>query len=223
MITKLPRWVEVGGFFLALIAGSVNAIALLGFSHQGASHLTGSSTLLGVELAAGNFTPAAHLAILVASFVAGAAVSGFVIGNEALKLGRRYGAALFAESALLMVSAVMLTHGSVLGHYLASSACGLQNAMTSNYSGAVVRTTHVTGLFTDLGTTLGLWLRGQPADRRRVLLYLTLITGFITGGIVGASGYQVFRFYSLAIPACLAAAMACAYLVYWRRSTVTSG
>ena len=35
MINQLPRWVEIGGFCLALIAGSVNAIALLGFNHQG--------------------------------------------------------------------------------------------------------------------------------------------------------------------------------------------
>ena len=54
MINKLPKWVEIGGFFLALMAGSVNAIALRGFNHQGVSHLSGSSTLLGVELAAGN-------------------------------------------------------------------------------------------------------------------------------------------------------------------------
>ena len=48
MINQLPRWVEIGGFCLALIAGSVNAIALLGFNHQGVSHLSGSSSLLGV-------------------------------------------------------------------------------------------------------------------------------------------------------------------------------
>jgi uncharacterized membrane protein YoaK (UPF0700 family) len=218
LINKLPKWVEIGGFFLALIAGSVNAIALRGFNHQGVSHLSGSSTLLGVELAAGNFAEVLHLALILLSFVFGAVVSGFVIGGESLKLGRRYSVALLFESVALLAAMVFLNRGSLLGHYLASAACGLQNAMTSTFSGAVVRTTHVTGLFTDLGVTLGLGLRGQRADRRRVVLYLTLIAGFILGGVLGALGFGAYRFESLIAPASLAAAMAITYLLYWRRA-----
>jgi uncharacterized membrane protein YoaK (UPF0700 family) len=219
LIHKLPKWVEIGGFFLALIAGSVNAIALRGFNHQGVSHLSGSSTLLGVELAAGNLPEVLHLALILLSFVFGAVVSGFVIGGESLRLGRRYGVALLAESALLLSAMIFLNRGSLLGHYLASGACGLQNAMTSTFSGAVVRTTHVTGLFTDLGVTLGLWLRGQQADQRRVVLYFTLIAGFILGGVLGAMGFSAWRFDSLIAPAALAAAIAIAYLVYWKRNS----
>ncbi|HAI90280.1 MAG TPA: DUF1275 domain-containing protein, partial [Alcanivorax sp.] len=47
MLTRLPRWVEVGAFLLAFLAGSVNAVGLLGFSHQSVSHLTGTTSLLG--------------------------------------------------------------------------------------------------------------------------------------------------------------------------------
>lgn len=218
MINKLPKWVEIGGFFLALIAGSVNAIALRGFNHQGVSHLSGSSTLLGVELAAGNLAEVLHLALILLSFVAGAVVSGFVIGGESLRLGRRYSVALLAESALLLSAMVFLNRGSLLGHYLASGACGLQNAMTSTFSGAVVRTTHVTGLFTDLGVTLGLWLRGQRTDQRRVVLYFTLIAGFILGGVLGAIGFNAYRFETLIAPATMAAVIALAYLLYWKRT-----
>lgn len=216
MINRLPKWVEIGGFFLAVIAGSVNAIALLGFNHQGVSHLTGSSTLLGVELAHGNTAEIGHLLLIILSFVIGAGASGFVIGNESLKLGRRYGVALFAEALLLLLAMLLLNRNSNLGHYLASGACGLQNAMTSTFSGAVVRTTHVTGLFTDLGITVGLWFRGQRIDRRRVLLYLTLISGFVLGGMAGALGFGSFRFYSMLAPATLSAFMALIYLVYRR-------
>lgn len=216
MINKLPKWVEIGGFFLAIIAGSVNAIALLGFNHQGVSHLTGSSTLLGVELAHGNIAEIEHLLLIVLSFVIGAGVSGFVIGNESLKLGRRYGVALVSEALLLVLAMLLLNRNSNLGHYLASGACGLQNAMTSTFSGAVVRTTHVTGLFTDLGITVGLWFRGQRVDKRRVLLYLTLISGFVAGGMLGALGFAGFRFYSMLAPAMLSATMALIYLAYRR-------
>lgn len=214
MIHKLPKWVEIGGFFLALIAGSVNGIALLGFNHQGVSHLSGSSTLLGIQLANLNTAEVGHLALIILSFVIGAALSGFAIGNEILKLGRRYSVALFGEALLLLLAMYFLNDGSNLGHYLASAACGLQNAITSTFSGAVVRTTHVTGLFTDLGITVGLVFRGQKPDTRRIILYLTLIAGFIIGGACGALGYANFKFYSLGAPAILAAAMATAYLLY---------
>jgi uncharacterized membrane protein YoaK (UPF0700 family) len=222
MINKLPKWVEFGGFFLSLIAGSVNAIALLGFNHQGVSHLTGSSTLLGIELAAENRAGVVHLSLILVSFVIGAATSGFLIGNESLKLGRRYGAALFFEAVLLMLAMRFLNEGSNVGDYVASLACGLQNAMTSTFSGAVVRTTHVTGLFTDLGITLGLRLRGQPADRRRILLYLILISGFVLGGVGGALCFVRFQFYSMIAPAALAVAMSVAYLILRKTTTVAT-
>ncbi len=217
MLHQLPRWVEVGGFCLALIAGSVNAIALLGFNHQGVSHLSGSSSLLGVELAQGDLAAALHLLLILLSFVLGSALSGFAIGNQSLKLGRRYSVALLGESLALLLAMLMLEQGNHLGHYLASAACGLQNAMTSTYSGAVVRTTHVTGLFTDLGIMLGLKLRGQPADRRRVLLYLILIGGFVGGGVLGGLGYAHWHFQALLGPALTAALLALIYLVYWQR------
>jgi len=217
MINKLPRWVEIGGFSLALIAGSVNAIALLGFNHQGVSHLSGSSSLLGVELAQGELTSSLHLLLILLSFVLGAAVSGCLIGHQSLKLGRRYGAALFIEAITLVLAMLMLEHGSDAGHYLASAACGLQNAMTSTYSGAMVRTTHVTGLFTDLGIMLGLKLRGQPADRRRILLYLILIGGFIGGGVLGALGYSAWHYQALLGASAMCIVLAVVYLLYWHR------
>lgn len=50
MITKLPKWVEYGAFVLALSAGIVNGIGLLGFEHQAISHLSGTATLIGTDL-----------------------------------------------------------------------------------------------------------------------------------------------------------------------------
>ena len=61
MINKLPKWVEIGGFFLALCAGSINGIGLLGFRHQAVSHLTGTSTFLGLEISQGNGGEILHL------------------------------------------------------------------------------------------------------------------------------------------------------------------
>lgn len=216
MFTRLPRWVEIGGFWLAAIAGSVNAIGVLGFNHQGVSHLTGSSTLLGLSLVDRDLGGGAHLLLIIVSFVFGAALSGAIIGGAVLRLGRRYSVALLIEAALLLAAMVVLGRGSSAGHFLASAACGLQNGMVSTYSGAAIRTTHVSGLFTDLGTMLGARLRGHPMDARKALLFLLLIAGFILGGSVGAYGYQHLEFTALAIPSAAAIALAVVYEVYRR-------
>jgi uncharacterized membrane protein YoaK (UPF0700 family) len=212
LLTRLPNWVEKGGFVLALAAGSVNAIAIMGFNHQGVSHLSGISTLLGIEVAGANSSAAVLLVLVLLAFLAGAAISGFLIGGQSLALSWRYAVALFSEAALLVAAMFLLGRGSTAGHLLASAACGLQNAMTSTYSGAVVRTTHVTGLFTDLGVSLGLRLRGESWDRRRIWLSLALIGGFILGGLLGAWGFSMARYLALLFPAALTVALGFAAL-----------
>ena len=214
MINKLPRWVDIGGFFLALNAGFVNAVGLLGFKHQAVSHLTGTSTFLSLVLANQNLQDALHLLLVMLSFIIGASYSGLIIGNTALKLGRRYSVALITESLLLYISMQYLNYGSSVGHFFASAACGLQNAMTSTYSGAIVRTTHVSGLFTDLGVALGLRVRGQKADKRKVVLYLTLITGFVVGGTAGSMCFVQYQFSAMLVPSVITALIALSYWLF---------
>ena len=214
MITKLPRWVEVGGFWLASIAGAVNAIGLLGFKHQAVSHVSGTSTLLGLSLVDQDASQSLHLFLILVSFMLGAALSGAIIDNAVLRLGHRYSFALVLEGTLLLMAMVSLSQGSDSGHLLASAACGLQNGMVTTFSGAVVRTTHLTGLFTDLGTMLGARLRGRPLDTRKAMLYLLLISGFILGGSLGAYSFEILQFTSLIIPAAGALALAVVYWVY---------
>jgi uncharacterized membrane protein YoaK (UPF0700 family) len=186
----------------------------LAFEHQAVSHLTGTTTFLSLAITHSNIQEIVHLLLIIVSFIIGAAYSGLVIGNTALKLGRPYSFALITESALLFMSMHMLNHGSFLGQFFASAACGLQNAMTSTYSGAVVRTTHVSGLFTDLGVALGLRFRGQKTDSRRIALYCILISGFIVGGVIGSLLFAKFRFSALLAPCILTAFIAVSYWVF---------
>lgn len=220
MMTKLPRWVELGGFALAAVAGSANAVGLLGFRHQAVSHVTGTSTLLAVAAVDCDGAEFLHLLLILLSFALGAVVSGVLIGDEQLRVSRRYTAALLLEAALLVAAAVFLTAGAATGHLLASAACGLQNGLVSTYSGAVVRTTHVSGLFTDLGAMLGHRLRGKPLDRRRVALFMLLIIGFVVGGAVGAFAFKRVQFLALLLPAGGAAALAA---VCWVREARLGG
>lgn len=214
MISQLPRWVEVGAFVLALVAGFINAIGLLSFEHQSVSHLSGTATLLGTSLLNVPLYNVTHLLGILLSFLFGSTLAGFLLHSSSLKLGRHYDTALFIESALLLISLWCLSIGSFYGHFFASAACGLQNAMATTYSGAVIRTTHVTGIFTDLGIMFGEYFRGKKLDKRKAKLFLTIIVGFILGGALGALLYKMYDFMALLFPASICLVIAVVYRVY---------
>ncbi|ATC96699.1 YoaK family protein [Pseudoalteromonas tunicata] len=214
MITKLPRWVEYGAFILALVAGNVNAIGLIGFQHQSISHLSGSATLLGIGLVNASLEQVIHLLGVLLSFMLGAALSGLMLSGHSLKLGRHYDSLLVIEAGLLALSIYLLSADLSWGHFSASAACGLQNALATTYSGAIVRTTHVTGIFTDLGLMFGAKLRGEPFDKRKAILFLLIIIGFILGGVLGAWLYAYWLFMALAVPATICLLLALAYRLY---------
>lgn len=213
MISKLPRWVEHGAFLLALLAGIVNAIGLLGFQHQAVSHISGTVTLLGTSIEAFD-QQTGHLLLILLSFLIGAVLSGIFIESTALKLGRRYGVALCFESLLLFGAYILLQENITAGQYLASAACGLQNAMITTFSGAVVRTTHMTGIITDLGIMIGAKLRGESFDYRKAKLFMFIFCGFLSGGIIGAKLFAYYAIGALAAPIILALCLAIAYWVF---------
>lgn len=227
VITKLPRWVEFSTCLLAILAGIVNAIGLMGFQHQAVSHLSGTVTLLGSSLATilpssisassmDSYTniPAFHLLMIIISFAAGAIFSGILFEDTALKLGRRYGVALCIEGSLLFLAWYDLAQGSVVGQYFASAACGLQNAMVTSFSGAVIRTTHMTGIVTDLGIMIGAWLRGKAFNHRKAKLLLLTVLGFTVGGALGAFFYQQWAINALIIPAVFSFMLAICYWIF---------
>ena len=107
--------------------------------------------------------------------------------------------ALSIEALLLWLAVPLFRHGLAAGAVCAALACGLQNAMATTYSGAVVRTTHVSGMFTDLGIMLGHALRGMPLARRRLGLCM-LVISFFAGGLLGARLFARFDYAALYLP-----------------------
>ncbi|MEP6880657.1 MAG: DUF1275 family protein, partial [Dokdonella sp.] len=91
---KLPPWVFAGGAVLAFIAGIINATGFMGVQHQGITHLTGTTTLLGIAIGRHDVTAAMHFAALIGAFLAGCVASGLIIQDSTLRLGRRYGVVL---------------------------------------------------------------------------------------------------------------------------------
>ncbi|TMM43998.1 YoaK family protein [Colwellia ponticola] len=214
MISRLPRWVEYGSFIMALVAGLINSVGLLGFKHQSVSHLSGTATQLGAGAIHASFSDTLHLAFILLSFVVGSAISGYFLNSRSLKLGRNYSILLVLEALFIFGAIYFLSNGSVQGHYLASAACGLQNALATTYSGAIIRTTHVTGIFTDIGIMLGAKVRGESFDKRKALLFILIILGFIIGGGFGAYFFSLFQFNALLIPAIICLLLALCYFFY---------
>ena len=214
MSLHLPRWVWIGAVALACVAGMVNVIGYLGFEHQAVSHLTGTTSLLGAALAQGDLRAIVHLWGMLIAFCVGAMLSGLVIQDQTLKLGRRYGVALALEAALLLLSIPLFKQQQIWGALLAAMACGLQNAMVTTYSGAAVRTTHLSGMFTDLGIGLGHLLRGMPLPMRRLTLSGLIISGFLGGGVLGAWFYRHWGYDALLAPALLTGSTGIGYVLY---------
>lgn len=211
MITRLPHWAFVAAGLLAVGAGIINVVGLLSFEHQFVTHLTGTTSLLGESLARGDIAGISRYAGLLAAFVMGCMLSGAIVRDSVLRLGRPYGVVLFVQSAALVGAAWLLESHHASGIYLLALCGGLQNAMVTTFSGSVIRTTHVSGMFTDLGIFLGHRLRGVPTDRRRLRLSLTVIGGFLAGGTVGALSFARWADFALLIPALGSASLAVAH------------
>lgn len=74
-------------------------------------------------------------------------------------------------------------------------AMGLQNSLVTRISNATVRTTHLTGLFTDLGIEISqLFFHHQKEEKKylrsSIKLRLTIISFFFFGGIIGGVFYS---------------------------------
>ena len=110
MISKLPPWVWLCAWILAFVAGMVNIVGLFGFQHQAITHLTGNTSMLAGALAALDGPAILRFAATIGSFMAGTALSGFIIQDSTLKLGRRYGVALFLEAVFLCLAVPLLNH-----------------------------------------------------------------------------------------------------------------
>ncbi|MCX7032772.1 MAG: YoaK family protein [Arenimonas sp.] len=178
---------------------------------------TGTTSLLGAALAQGNLRSVLQLAGMLLAFMFGAVLSGLLIKDSVLQLGRRYGVALAFEAALLVLAVPLFEQGYFAGPLLAAVAIGLQNAMATTYSGAIIRTSHVSGMFTDLGITIGHAMRGLPVDHRRLSLCLLIITAFLAGGVIGAVLYGHWQYKALYLPAVLTGTTGLIYGVYRHR------
>ncbi|MFT3794840.1 YoaK family protein [Flavobacterium sp.] len=115
----------------------------------------------------------------------------------------------------IFLESLILFFASFTGNFLISEnpdllafsllfAMGLQNSLVTTISNSTVRTTHLTGLFTDLGIELSqLFFYSQKEQKQKlnasIRLRLTIISFFFFGGIIGGIFYSSMNLYVLSI------------------------
>ncbi len=210
-----------GGVLLAGVAGYVNVV-VLALGGPPVTHVTGTVSRFSADLGNRDFTDATWVLAIVAAFIAGAGVSGFVLGDPRLRLGRRYGVAILAEAALLAAATAVFPIAPLPAVLLAAGASGLQNAMASTYRHLILRTTHVTGIATDLGFELGRRLAGHRVAGWHFVLLTGLLGAFVAGGVAGAVAQAGLGSRALLLPTALLGAAGLTYFA-WRRLTPGRG
>ena len=196
------------GIMLAFIAGAINAGGFLAVG-QYTSHMTGMVSAIADRLAFRHFSLALTALGFVFSFTLGAAVSTLIIRWARTRaLQSEFALPLMLEALLLLIfgisaakipSAFALPLTTMIA--LLCFIMGVQNAIITKISRAEIRTTHVTGLITDIGIEIGRYLHGFPKkDLRhglyesRLKLHLSLLFAFLAGGIVGALTFRHYGF-----------------------------
>lgn len=180
---------------LSSVAGALNAVGFL-VAGSFTANMTGNLSAMADEAAAGAFGVALSFGGLVVAFVLGALSAALaVMAGERRGLRTVYAWVVMAEAVVLIgLGGAMVTdppEQTTLVVVL-SFVMGLQNAVTTMISKARVRTTHVSGMATDLGIELAAVLDKGAARQEAVpklkLHALTLLS-FAVGGVVGALLY----------------------------------
>jgi uncharacterized membrane protein YoaK (UPF0700 family) len=189
---------------LAFVAGSANAGGFLAIGLY-TSHMTGVVSAITDNIALGALGLVGSGLAAVVAFVAGAGLSAILInwGRRHLP-ARQYAYPLLVEATLLLAFGLLGTAGqhtpgfAWLAGLLLCFIMGLQNATITKISGARIRTTHLTGMITDIGIELGKALYKSVAstgrapirfDAAKLFLLSRVVGAFFIGGVVGAFGY----------------------------------
>ena len=211
-------------FLLAFNAGCINAGAFL-TTGRFVTHVTGFATLFGVDLANRDIDLAVSMLSVPVFFLMGAMIAGLLIDSPIHFHKKPHYDYVMGLCSLCLLAAGLAGQFNQFGAFgipfhlddkyvllaLLCLASGLQNGALTTSSGSSVRTTHMTGLTTDLGLGLARMMTFTPHDdvyrRERVanLLRIGTVLSFIVGSEVGALLFIGLGFRGFLVPAAITA------------------
>lgn len=190
---------------LSLVAGMVNINGVLSIGTL-TTNVTGHFAFFAEEFVESRYEQALTFVAFIFFFLLGAFVCSLLVEVVMRKRPEMsHGAPMVLEMIILIVIAVSEPVLSLSPVVIASAllfAMGLQNALVTKISKATVRTTHLTGLFTDLGIELSqLFFYREPTEKRKlsrsIYLRMTIIAFFFLGGVAGGFLYHHFGLRAL--------------------------
>lgn len=209
--------------YLAFVGGYVNSSGCL-LVGSFTSHVTGSVGRLSIDLASRNSGAAGLALAFVVSFFVGAVGASLIVESSVFhRAARAYAFALVVESCLLGAFIVIADlSGTIHPRWLDAeavllcTAMGMQNSLVTRLSGAVVRTTHLTGIVTDLGIEVARAIRfyrgrlrppsstgrNPPSrpDMGKLFLLSTIFFSFSLGAALGATLTLVAGRWAMLLP-----------------------
>ena len=133
--------------------------------------------------------------VTVAAFLGGAVLAGYALHHPTVDKRLPYGRSLMFIGVCLLAAHACLPHAVRGALVFAGFASGFQNALATHYRGIILRTTHVTGLLTDVGSHLGMILRGHQIAFWKVWVPALVVLFFFVGGLFGAWLYLIGSSY----------------------------
>jgi uncharacterized membrane protein YoaK (UPF0700 family) len=220
------------GTLLAFVAGVVNTVGFLQFGTF-VSHISGHATRTAVEYTEGNSDAAWVFFLEMISFVFGAFFTSFLLkGHTAAYAKIKYTAPVLIEAGILLFFLFLNSMQGLLWFHIGTIsltttmlafAMGMQNAMLRQAAGTLIRTTHMTGVATDIGIEMGAatsfmvqairrhrgwerWRAGWKAFWERLgigrfTFHILLLLCFFLGSAFGTMGYVYINSFILLVPA----------------------
>ena len=204
-------------FLLAFQGGFLNIAGLLGVGRF-VSHLTGFATLVGAEGAKGNWTLALGMSATPGFFIAGAMVSAYFIDRRRILHKKPQYTFVFLQMIMCLIATGILGYLGVFGEFgnhldslqnfyylfILAYICGMQNAVITSASGAVIRTTHLTGPTTDMAIGIvRYWTnyhQPNPKETFATWCRFGIIISFILGSLIGAVIFMHYKFDGFIVP-----------------------
>lgn len=190
---------------LSFVAGIVNISGVLSVKTL-TTNVTGHFAYFAEELVNRNYATSFIFLLFILSFLFGSFVSSFLIGfTSRINPKIAHSGPMIIEIGILTLVAIYgaslmsVSHGNQVIAYTLLFAMGMQNSLVTQVSQSTVRTTHLTGLFTDLGIELSQLLFYRNVQERKKLsrsisLRFLIIASFFTGCVIGGflfSSYQL--------------------------------
>ena len=198
--------------FLSFVAGLVNICGVLALGVL-TTNVTGHFAYFAEDVTKRNELYGIWFLLYIIAFLSGAFVSGLLTEFSFYKQRKApHNASIFLEILILSVIGVYGDQLLLTGFDKRLLACfllftmGLQNSLVSKISNFTLRTTHLTGLFTDLGIELSqLFFYRKVGERKRlfnsIYLRLGIVAFFFSGCVIGGYLFIAIKFRVLLIAA----------------------